>query len=493
MTILAIEQTIARLREGYLEAVLHNDRKGARLPGPLQHVPLNAKHVNTLLRCTLTASPGNLLVVADFSQVEARNLAWAADDHDALARFAVYDSGDHDNGDPYAAMAAKIFGGMPRDYVKGSAGEYPGRHIGKQAELGCFVSATPVLTHTGFKAIAEVTTDDLLWDGYEWVTHHGVIDQGDRETIDLAGVGVTPDHEIWTGRRWARAASLVQSGATLCLALDAASGGSWSSTPTDAPRVDCNVRSPNSRRVYDIAGAGPRRRFTILTERGPLIVHNCGYGMGEAKFHQKVIDDGGSWPDIIEAAGLTGQIDAEDMASSVVKAWRELHHPIVCFWKELQAAAVEVTEGGAGSSCAAGPYTWHNIDGLVLCELPSGRSICYRGMRCDWEESNFGGRPRPSLSYIGREGRDRTYGGKLAENVTQASCRDLLAESLVRAEQAGLRPVHTIHDEIICDVPEADADDAAVYLEELMCVVPAWARGMPIAAERLRPSYRYGK
>ncbi len=348
MTILNVEATIQRLKQGHLEAVLKAPMKGDPLGRLI--VPLVAKHVNTLVRCTLTASPGRLLVVSDFSQVEARALAWAADDHDALARFAVYDGGDHDNGDPYAAMAAKIFGGNPGDFVKGSAGEYPGRHIGKQAELG------------------------------------------------------------------------------------------------------------------------------------------CGYGMGERKFHQKVIDDGGSWPDIIEAAGLTGQVDPEDMAAQVVKAWRDLHHPICCFWKELQAAAVWVTEGGAGSSSASGPFTWHNIDGLVLCELPSGRSICYYGMRCDADDYN-----RPSLSYLGRKGRERTYGGKLTENVIQAMCRDLMAAALVRAEQAGLDPVHTIHDEIICDVLVEDAADAVVYLEHLMCLVPEWAGGMPIAAEGLKPSFRYGK
>jgi DNA polymerase bacteriophage-type len=353
VTILNVDATIRRLQQGHLEAVLKAPQKGD--PQGRLIVPLHAKHVNTLLRCTLTASPGRLLVVADFSQVEARALAWAADDHDALARFAVYDSGDHDNGDPYAAMAAKIFGGNPGEYTKGTPGEYPGRHIGKQAELG------------------------------------------------------------------------------------------------------------------------------------------CGYGMGKDKFYQKVIDDGGNWADIIQAAGLTGQIDAQDMAQQVVDAWRELHHPITCFWKELQAAAVDVTEGGAGSSCSAGPFTWHNIDELVLCELPSGRSVCYRGMRCDFEESKFGGPPRPSLSYHGRKGRERTYGGKLTENVIQGMCRDLMAEALVRAEAEGLDPVHTIHDEIICDVAEEDAEAAAVYLEELMCVVSPWAVGMPIAAEKLRPSFRYGK
>lgn len=345
MTALDIDKTIARMQAGHLEAVLKpNKKKGT----PEKTVPLTARHINTLTRATLTASPGHLLSVWDFSQVEARNLAWAANDHDALARFAVYDSGDHDNGDPYAAMAAKIFGGKPGEYVKGTAGEYPGRHIGKQAELG------------------------------------------------------------------------------------------------------------------------------------------CGYGMGEKKFHRKVIDDGGNWGDIIAAMG--GGLDPEEAASVVVAAWRKLHEPIVWFWRELQAAAVEVTEGGAGSSAVAGPYTWHNVGGLVVCELPSGRVIAYHGMRTDPDEYD-----RPSLSYVGKKGRERTYGGKLTENVTQATCRDLMAEALIEAEEYGLNPSHTIHDEILNDVPESEAEAAHALMGEIMTKSRKWCKGMPMAAEGLPLAYRYGK
>ena len=354
MTLLDIDQTIAALKAGRLEA-LHvkaigkPGKPGYKPPG---WYPLEASHINTLTRATLTASPGHLLCVWDFSQVEARFLAWAAQDHDALARFAVYDSGDHDNGDPYAAMAAKIFGGKPGDYVKGSAGEYPGRHIGKQAELG------------------------------------------------------------------------------------------------------------------------------------------CGYGMGIPKFHQKVIDDGGNWDEIIAAMGL--EIDSEQAAEIVVKAWRDLHAPIVHHWREVQDAALAVTLGWQDTAEVVGPYTWRNIEGLVLCELPSGRAICYRGMRADEEETDWGSK-RYSLSYMGRRGRERTYGGKLVENLTQASCRDLMAEALIQAEAMGLQPSHTIHDEILCNVPAAEAEDAHALMGEIMTTVPKWCPGMPLAAEGLPLSFRYGK
>jgi hypothetical protein len=50
--------------------------------------------------------------------------------------------------------------------------------------------------------IEQVGQDDLVWDGVEWVTHSGVVEQGDRETIDFGGVRVTPDHKVLTRAGW---------------------------------------------------------------------------------------------------------------------------------------------------------------------------------------------------------------------------------------------------------------------------------------------------
>jgi DNA polymerase len=350
LTALNIDLTIALLRSGSLTAAL---KSGA-------HVPLTPGHINTLVRATLTASPEHLLSVWDFSQVEARNLAWAATDHDALARFALYDGGDKVNGDPYRAMAARIYGGGPGDYSK----ESTERAVGKAAELA-------------------------------------------------AGYG--------------------QGGGKAC-------------------------------------------------------ARSAKYPHGYNGFLGYVLKSGGNWDEI--TASMGGGLDKEEASAAIIKTWRDLHAPIVAFWREVQAAAVQVTE--QGGSASAGPYAWHNVDGLVLCELPSGRSLVYRGMRCDWEENQFGGMSA-SLSYKGRKGRERTYGGKLVENLTQATCRDLLAEALIKAEEYGLNPSHTIHDETLDDVPESDAEAAHALMGEIMTTCPAWCRGMPMAAEGLPLARRYGK
>ena len=42
-----------------------------------------------------------------------------------------------------------------------------------------------------------MTTQDLVWDGDEWVEHEGVVYSGDKEVIEWDGVSATPEHKVW--------------------------------------------------------------------------------------------------------------------------------------------------------------------------------------------------------------------------------------------------------------------------------------------------------
>lgn len=65
------------------------------------------------------------------------------------------------------------------------------------AKRFCLAEGELVLTDRGEVPIEEVTTDDLVWDGVEWVTHDGVIEQGVQEVIEYEGLRATSDHEVW--------------------------------------------------------------------------------------------------------------------------------------------------------------------------------------------------------------------------------------------------------------------------------------------------------
>src|SRR5690606_2612659 len=70
--------------------------------------------------------------------------------------------------------------------------------------------------------------------------------------------------------------------------------------------------------------------------------------------------------------------------------------------------------------------------------------------------------------------RTRTYGGRLVENITQAVARDVLAEALVRLDDAGVRVVGHVHDEILTE------GRSLKRVSRIMTQSPAWAEGLPI-------------
>ncbi len=74
-----------------------------------------------------------------------------------------------------------------------------------------------------------------------------------------------------------------------------------------------------------------------------------------------------------------------------------------------------------------------------------------------------------------------TYGGKLAENLTQAVARDVLAEAITRVSHVGFDVVLHVHDEIVAEVSEGE--DWLTHMLNRMKLVPTWATGLPVAAE----------
>ncbi len=191
----------------------------------------------------------------------------------------------------------------------------------------------------------------------------------------------------------------------------------------------------------------------------------AGFGMGPDKLEATGVKTGVDWA----ASGL----DPAD----VVRGYREAHQPIVQAWRDAQAAAVAACDG---YTTTVGPYTFGPSPlraGDVWAMLPSGRPIVYFNMR--YTRTGRGA----DLVFDGRRGPDRTYGGKLVENLTQAVARDLLATALVRAEAEGLCPVFHVHDEIVLDVPAELAPEAERRLCEIMGDAPAWAEGLPLRAE----------
>ncbi len=142
--------------------------------------------LSQLVRTAFVAPPGKKLIVADFSAIEARVLAWLAGEQ---WRMDLFKSG----GDVYCQSASKMFKvPVVKHGVNGHL-----RQKGKVAELACIAEHQPVLTRRGLIAIEDITLEDELWDGESWVKHDGVVFRGEREVIEYEGLTATPDHLVW--------------------------------------------------------------------------------------------------------------------------------------------------------------------------------------------------------------------------------------------------------------------------------------------------------
>jgi DNA polymerase I-like protein with 3'-5' exonuclease and polymerase domains len=123
----------------------HTGRWGGSDKINLQNLPSrgpNAKHIKN----SIVAPAGYVLIDADSAQIEARVLAWLAEQEDVVATFAA-------NGDVYKRMAAKIFGKAEADITKAE------RQIGKVVILGAGYGVGHVKLQMFLKMQAGVEVD----------------------------------------------------------------------------------------------------------------------------------------------------------------------------------------------------------------------------------------------------------------------------------------------------------------------------------------------
>lgn len=181
------------------------------------------------------------------------------------------------------------------------------------------------------------------------------------------------------------------------------------------------------------------------------MVLGLGYGMGAAKFKATLAHYG---TDI-----------SDEFAQKAVQTYRGTFRKIVALWYETEADAV-----GRNND-------WRDEDGFLVCKLPSGRDLFYFNPKLEEK------RGQVRLTYSSTLGttvvREETYGGKLVENLVQATARDVLVDGMFALEQAGMPIVATVHDEIIA---ECDGDRMEEGIELLTKTQP-WSSGLPLAVE----------
>lgn len=264
---------------------------------------------------------------------------------------------------------------------------------------------------------------------------------------------------------------------------------------TNAQFKPCKPESTNLSDVYDIVGAGPRSRFTIRTALGHLIVHNSGYQ---------------GWVGAWRAFGAEGS-DYE--IKQAILAWRAKSPAIVEFWGgqfrgrpwDLDYRQEYFGVEGAAVQAILYPRTWFSYNGIgyyyqpdiLYCRLLSGRLLTYHRPRLSpstrdagYSVSYEGYNTNPKNGPVGWIRMD-TWGGRLTENIVQATCRDIQWYGMRALEARGYPIVLHVYDEDVAEVP-AGAGSVEEF-EAIMSTMPPWAADWPIRANGGWRGRRYRK
>lgn len=189
-------------------------------------------------------------------------------------------------------------------------------------------------------------------------------------------------------------------------------------------------------------------------------------------------------------SGTTPVSEKEAKVLDVVKQrWRAANEDIVEYWEDLESTAIAAVLSKKPVKC--GMITWFVNGPFLNCRLPSGRDLHY-----PFAQVHDGPRSRKLIYYheskpgSGIWAPTNTYGGKFAENITQAISRDFMTHAMVLLEDAGYPAVLTSHDELVSEV--RDDYGSGEEFQALMETKDKWGGDFPLAVGWFE-SRRYGK
>lgn len=186
----------------------------------------------------------------------------------------------------------------------------------------------------------------------------------------------------------------------------------------------------------------------------------------------------------LKAFGADKMGMSDEEMQETVDLWRESSPKIVELWRALEKAAIRCVARRAMTTSTLGNVRFDFESGILWMTLPSGRRLAYYGAK--YEPTKF--HPdRKSLTYMGvnqmtkRWERVETWGGKITENLVQATARDVLREAMFSLTKKGWDIRAHVHDECICTEPIGGK--TVEQMCKAMCPDIPWAEGLPLNAD----------
>ena len=233
----------------------------------------------------------------------------------------------------------------------------------------------------------------------------------------------------------------------------------------------------------DIYCASASQMFKV-----PVVKHGeNGHLRQKGKIAELALGYGGG-VNALKAFGADKSMTEEEMVNTV-DLWRSASPRICALWKSLEKAATRSVVRKEPAISSTGSILFEYEDHVLWMTLPSGRRIAYWGMEYSEGSRGMG----KVLSYMGvnqttrKWERIETWGGKLVENLVQATARDCLKESMLALSGAGFDIRAHVHDEVIITEPVGGRSVEEVCA--LMSRPLPWAPGLPLNADGYETPY----
>lgn len=171
----------------------------------------------------------------------------------------------------------------------------------------------------------------------------------------------------------------------------------------------------------------------------------------------------------------------EEELQPLINSWRNANKQIVNLWCDVNDAAIRAITTGRIINLHHG-IQFRKHRGALFIKLPSGRELVY--LKATIGQNKFGS---SSIKYMTMDQTTKqwceqdTYGGKLVENIVQATARDILAQAMSDLDNEEYNIVMHIHDEIVIEVP--DTEDHLPNIIDIMCKGADWTKELILNAD----------
>lgn len=179
----------------------------------------------------------------------------------------------------------------------------------------------------------------------------------------------------------------------------------------------------------------------------------------------------------------TDKLLTDEEMAEIVARWRDASPKIVRLWKALENAAIKAITRKTSAVSSLGNVRFDYENGILWMNLPSGRRIAYWDAQYAPSKWKKGQR---TISYMGlndkkKWGRIETWGGKLTENLVQATARDCLRDKMLALDAAGFDIRFHVHDEVV--VTEPVDGKTLEQMNAIMNEPLPWAPGLPLRGD----------